>query len=81
MKAVRSAKDIENDESGIVRGSIDGNVTGYFFNSKTGAETGDNLVTSGIGEIYIPGIYIGDVKDVVKTTDASTLKNYCRACC
>ena len=69
-----SFKNIENDESGIVQGSIDGNVTGYFFNSKAGAEKGDNLVTSGIGEIYIPDIYIGDVKDVVKTTDASTLR-------
>jgi len=69
-----SFKNIENDESGIVQGSIDSTVTGYFFNSKAGAERGDNLVTSGIGEIYIPDIYIGDVKDVVKTTDASTLR-------
>ncbi len=69
-----SFRDINNDESGIIQGSIDGNVSGYFFNSKISAETGDKLVTSGIGEVYIPDIYIGDVKDVVKTTDASTLK-------
>ncbi len=67
-----SFRDINNDESGIIQGSIDGNVTGYFFNSKVNAEAGDNLVTSGIGEIYIPDIYIGDVIEVVKTTDAST---------
>lgn len=67
-----SFRDINNDESGILQGSIDGNVTGYFFNSKISADIGDNLVTSGIGEIYIPDIYIGDVKEVVKTTDAST---------
>lgn len=67
-----SFRDINNDESGIVQGSIDGNVTGYFFNSKVSADQSDNLVTSGIGEIYIPDIYIGDVKEVVKTTDAST---------
>lgn len=67
-----SFRDINNDESGIIQGSIDGNVTGYFFNSKISAEAGDNLVTSGIGEIYIPDIYIGDVIEVVKTTDAST---------
>jgi len=67
-----SFTDIDNDESGILQGSIDGNVTGYFFNSKISADIGDNLVTSGIGEIYIPDIYIGDVKEVVKTTDAST---------
>lgn len=67
-----SFRDINNDESGIIQGSIDGNVTGYFFNSKISAEAGDNLVTSGIGEIYISDIYIGDVIEVVKTTDAST---------
>lgn len=69
-----SFKNIENDESGIVQGSIDSTISGYFFNSKAGAKAGDNLVTSGIGEVYIPDIYIGDVKDVVKTTDASTLR-------
>ncbi len=69
-----SFRDINNDESGIIQGSIDGNVTGYFFNSKVSAEIKDILVTSGIGEVYIPDIYIGDVKEVVKTTDASTLK-------
>lgn len=67
-----SFRDINNDESGIIQGSIDGNVTGYFFNSKISASAGDKLVTSGIGEIYIPDIYIGDVIEVVKTTDAST---------
>lgn len=67
-----SFRDIDNDESGIVQGSIDSNVAGYFFNSKVSADIGDKLVTSGIGEIYIPDIYIGDVKEVVKTTDAST---------
>lgn len=67
-----SFRDISNDESGIVQGSIDSNVAGYFFNSKVSADIGDKLVTSGIGEIYIPDIYIGDVKEVVKTTDAST---------
>ena len=69
-----SFRDINNDESGIIQGSIDGNITGYFFNSKVSAEVKDVLVTSGIGEVYIPDIYIGDVKEIVKTTDASTLK-------
>lgn len=69
-----SFRDINNDESGVLQGSIDGKVTGYFFNSKVSADRGDKLVTSGIGEIYISGIYIGDVKEVVETTDASTQK-------
>lgn len=67
-----SFRDIENEESGIVQGSIDGTVTGYFFNSKARANVGEQLVTSGIGEVYIPDIYIGTITDVVQTTDAST---------
>ena len=67
-----SFRDINSDESGIMQGSIDGTITGYFFNSKAEASAGDSLVTSGIGEIYIPDLYIGDVKEVVPTTDAST---------
>lgn len=67
-----SFRDINSDESGIMQGSIEGTITGYFFNSKAEASIGDSLVTSGIGEIYIPDLYIGNVKEVVPTTDAST---------
>ncbi len=67
-----SFRDINSDESGIMQGSIEGNITGYFFNSKAEANSKDSLVTSGIGEIYIPDLYIGTVKEVVPTTDAST---------
>jgi len=67
-----SFRDINSDESGILQGSIEGTITGYFFNSKAEANAGDSLVTSGIGEIYIPDIYIGKVQEVVPTTDAST---------
>lgn len=69
-----SFRDINSDESGILQGSIDGTITGYFFNSKAEVNQEDSIVTSGIGEIYIPDIYIGDVKEVVPTTDASTQK-------
>lgn len=69
-----SFRDINTDESGIVQGSNDGTITGYFFNSKAEVNKDDNLVTSGIGEVYIPDIYIGKVRDVVPTTDVSTQK-------
>lgn len=69
-----SFRDIDSDESGILQGSIDGTITGYFFNSKAQVTKGDSLVTSGIGEIYIPDLYIGEVNEVVPTTDASTQK-------
>lgn len=69
-----SFRDINNEESGILQGSIDGNVTGYFFNSKVVANKEDSLVTSGIGEIYLPDLYIGKVNEIISTTDASTQK-------
>lgn len=69
-----SFRDIDTDESGILQGSIDGTITGYFFNSKAEVKNGDSLVTSGIGEIYIPDLYIGEVNEVVPTTDASAQK-------
>ncbi len=67
-----SFTDINTDESGILQGSVDGTITGYFFNSKASVNKEDSLVTSGIGEIYIPDIYIGKVTEVFPTTDAST---------
>lgn len=69
-----SFRDVNNDESGILQGSIEGKVTGYFFNSKTQAAQGDSIATSGIGQIYLSDIYIGKVGEVVQTTDASTQK-------
>jgi len=69
-----SFRDIDNDESGILQGGIDGVITGYFFNSKAEAKAGDSLLTSGMGEIFMPDIYIGDVKEIVATTDASSQK-------
>jgi rod shape-determining protein MreC len=69
-----SFRDIISDESGILQGSIDGTVTGYFFNSKASAEQGDSIVTSGIGELYLPEINIGKITEVMSTTDASNQK-------
>lgn len=69
-----SFRDINNDESGILQGSISGDVSGYFFNSKSIASIGDSIVTSGIGEVYLPDLFIGKVIEFVQTTDASTHK-------
>jgi len=67
-----SFRDIDSDESGILQGSVDGIVTGYFFNSKAESKQGDSIVTSGIGQIYLPDLYIGKINEVIKTTDVST---------
>lgn len=69
-----SFRNINSDESGILQGSIDSVTSGYFFNSKALSEVGDLVVTSGIGEVYLKDIYIGLVKEVLQTTDASNKK-------
>lgn len=71
-----SFKDVENNESGILSGSIEGKVTGFFLDNKVEAKIGDELFTSGIGDIYLKDIYIGEISDIVDTTDASSKKIY-----
>lgn len=67
-------KDIENGEAGIIGGSIDQTISGYFLNNKAEAEVGDEIFTSGIGNIYIKNINIGKISKIENTTDASTMK-------
>ena len=71
-----SFKDIENKGYGIVSGGIDGEITGYYLNNKIEGKIGNKLYTSGIGEIYIRDIFIGTIKNIENTTDASTKKIY-----
>jgi len=67
-------KDIENDQAGIMSGSIDQKISGFFLNNKVVASVGDEIFTSGIGNIYIKDIYIGKISKIEDTTDASTSK-------
>jgi rod shape-determining protein MreC len=69
-----SFTDVNTDESGILQGSIDGTVSGYFFDSKATASPEDSIVSSGIGKVYFPDLYIGKISDVKQTTDASAQK-------
>jgi rod shape-determining protein MreC len=71
-----SFRDIENNENGIISGNVDGSITGFFLNNKVEAKVGDELFTSGIGDIYLNDIYIGEISDIVETTDASSKKIY-----
>lgn len=71
-----SFRDIENNENGIISGNVDGSVSGFFLDNKTEANIGDELFTSGIGDIYIKDIYIGEIINIVETTDASSKKIY-----
>jgi rod shape-determining protein MreC len=71
-----SFRDIENNENGIISGNVDGSITGFFLDNKAEAKIGDELFTSGIGDIYLDDIYIGEISDIVETTDASSKKIY-----
>lgn len=71
-----SFRNVENNENGIISGNVDGSITGIFLDNKAEAKIGDELFTSGIGDIYLKDIYIGEISDIVETTDASSKKIY-----
>lgn len=71
-----SFRNVENNENGIISGNVDGSVTGFFLDNKAEAKVGDELFTSGIGDIYLKDIFIGEISDIVDTTDASSKKIY-----
>ncbi|HHV27488.1 rod shape-determining protein MreC [Anaerosalibacter bizertensis] len=53
-------------DGGILSGSVDNKLSGYFFDNKADVKKGDKLFTSGLGESYVKDLYIGEVKEVVK---------------
>lgn len=53
-------------DGGILSGSVDNKLSGYFFDNKADVKKGDKLFTSGLGESYLKDLYIGEVKEVVK---------------
>lgn len=52
---------------GIVRGSIEGQLTLDFVSTETTVRAGDVVITSGIGGVYPKGLIIGEVTKVRKT--------------
>ena len=52
---------------GIVRGSIDGNLTFDFVSTDTTIRAGDVVITSGIGGVYPKGLIVGEVTKVRST--------------
>ena len=53
---------------GIITGSVSYELSGYLFDPLAEVIVGDKLLTSGLG-IYPPGILIGEVIEVSRTTD------------
>lgn len=61
---------IRTQDGGIMKGSLDeGNISGYLFDAKADVVKGDKLLTSGLGGIFIKGLYIGEISEVTKNSD------------
>lgn len=61
-----SFKVTRTQDGGILSGSVDNKISGYFFDNKADVKKGDKLFTSGLGESYVKDLYIGEVKEVLK---------------
>lgn len=59
-----SFKVIRTQDFGVVSGSIDQTMNGFVFDMDAELVKGDKLITSGMGEVFIPELYIGEVTDV-----------------
>lgn len=60
---------IRTQDGGIIKGDFEGNISGYLFDTKADAVKGDKLLTSGLGGIFIKGLYIGEISEVTKNSD------------
>jgi rod shape-determining protein MreC len=69
-----SIKVLRTNEGGVAKGSINGNIEAFMFNQTEDLRVGDEIVTSGLGEIYLPNIYIGVIEKIEKTSDLLTEK-------
>jgi len=55
---------------GVVRGSIDGEVTLEFVSTETTVRAGDVVITSGIGGVYPKGLVVGEVTEVERLANS-----------
>jgi len=55
---------------GVVRGSIDGELTLDFVSTETTVRAGDVVVTSGIGGVYPKGLVVGEVTEVERLANS-----------
>ncbi|MCX5656855.1 MAG: rod shape-determining protein MreC, partial [Candidatus Omnitrophica bacterium] len=64
------AKVERTQEQGLVYGTINGiRLEMKYLNKHSAAQTGDRIITSGLGEVYPPGILIGTISEL--RTDAN----------
>lgn len=59
-----SYKVIRTQDFGVVNGTIDNIMQGFLFDIEADVKKGDKIISSGMGEIFVPDIYIGEITDV-----------------
>lgn len=64
-----SFKVIRTQDNGIVSGNLDQKLNGILFDAKSDIVIGDKLITSGMGKVYVPGLYIGEISEVYKNSE------------
>ncbi len=64
-----SFKVIRTQDNGIISGSIEKKLNGFLFDTNADVVVGDKLITSGIGEVYTRGLYIGRISKVIKKNE------------
>lgn len=57
-------KIIRTQDGGVLSGSADGEIMGYLFDSEAQVISGDEVYTSGLGEVFHRDLYIGEVEEV-----------------
>ncbi|TAH63588.1 MAG: rod shape-determining protein MreC [Gottschalkiaceae bacterium] len=60
---------IRTQDGGIIKGDFEENISGYLFDAKADVVKGDKLLTSGLGGIFIKGLYIGEISEISKNSD------------
>lgn len=60
---------IRTQDGGIIKGDFEENMSGYLFDAKADVVKGDKLLTSGLGGIFIKGLYIGEISEISKNSD------------
>ncbi len=60
-----SFTNIRTQEGGIINKTNGETIEGYMFDSQSDIIADDRLYTSGLGEVYVPRIYVGRVTNVV----------------
>ncbi|BES64815.1 hypothetical protein SANA_12540 [Gottschalkiaceae bacterium SANA] len=60
---------LRTGDQGILEGDLNTVHEGFLFNTEANVATGDDLVTTGISDYYLPGILIGEVTSIQKEGD------------